>query len=335
YFEMINAEGGINGRKIVYHMFDDQYNPAKTKAGVKELQEKEPGIFAWACGVGTAPGLAVKDYLHENMIPWVGPAAGSLHWITPPQKNLFAVYPLYYDEVRILDRYLVKKLGKKKIAFLYANDEYGKNGLRGSRKQLAEYGLKHVIEIPVGRADRDLKSHVMKLKKSGADTVILWVNPTHAVITLKTAAAMKFAPQWVSSSTLSDAPLMMHITGGLWKNIIFANFIEPTDSASALMKKYRAAFDKYAQKGERWGVFFLAGFGFVEPMVEGLKRAGRDLTRQNFIMAMESIKTFKGIMGLTSYSPTERQGQRQSYISRTDVTGKKVIKLTDWERAEQ
>src|SRR5512139_1958376 len=73
-FKMINEEGGINGRKIDYHMFDDAYNPAKTKAGVKELQEGV-GVFGWASGVGTACGLAVKDYLMEKKIPWVGPAA--------------------------------------------------------------------------------------------------------------------------------------------------------------------------------------------------------------------------------------------------------------------
>jgi len=68
YFKMINAEGGINGRKIIYHMFDDGYNPAKTRAGVKELQEGI-GMFAWVGGVGTAPGMAVKDYLMERKIP--------------------------------------------------------------------------------------------------------------------------------------------------------------------------------------------------------------------------------------------------------------------------
>ena len=87
YFKMINDEVGIHGRKIAYHMFDDGYNPAKTKAGVKQLQENI-GMFAWAGGVGTAPGLAVKDYLMERKIPWVGPLAGSLHWISPPQNYL-------------------------------------------------------------------------------------------------------------------------------------------------------------------------------------------------------------------------------------------------------
>jgi len=331
FFQMINDEGGINGRKIVYHMFDDQYNPANTKAGVKELQEKEPGIFAWASGVGTSPGLAVRDYLMENGVPWVGPASASLHWITPPQKYLFAVYPLYFDEAQVLVRYLVEKKGMKKLAVLYASDDYGKNGLDGVHKEMDRLKMKAVIEVAVGRADRDLKSHIMKLKESGAEAVLMWVNPTHAVIALKTAAAMKYEPQWVSSSTLSDAPLMMQMSGGLWKNIIYTNFIELPDSQTPLIKKYKAAFDKYAQKGERFGVFFLAGFGFVEPMVEGFKRTPKDaFTRDNFVKAMESIKDYKGIMGKISFGPDKRQGQREVFVAQTDETGTKVKQLSEW-----
>ncbi len=102
YFKMINAEGGIHGRKIVYHYFDDGYNPAKTKAGVKQLQESSHGIFAWVGGVGSAPGMAVKDYLMERKVPWVSPSAGSLAWVDPPQKYLFPTYPLYIVEAKAL-----------------------------------------------------------------------------------------------------------------------------------------------------------------------------------------------------------------------------------------
>lgn len=329
-FQMVNDAGGIHGRKIVFHMFDDQYNPAKTAAGVKELVEKAPGIFGFASGVGTSPGLAVKDYLMERNIPWVGPAAGSLHWITPPQKSLFALYPLYADEARLLVRQLVEKEGKKKIAILYASDEYGENGHRGALQEMERLKVKPVAEIAVNQTDRDLKSHVLKLKESDADAVLMWVNPTHAVITLKTAAALQFAPQWATSSTLSDVPMMNNITGGLWKNIIFANFSELPDSDAPTVKKYRDAFPKYAQQGERWGVFFMAGIGFVEPMVEGLRRAGRNLTRDSFIAAMEGVRDFKGVMGNVSFGPGQRQGQRAIFLARTDDTGSKVIQLTPW-----
>jgi ABC-type branched-subunit amino acid transport system substrate-binding protein len=334
YFKMINDEGGIHGRKIEYHMFDDAYNPAKTKAGVKELQEGV-GIFGWACGVGTASGLAVKDYLMERKVPWVGPAAGSLHWISPPQKYLFAVYPLYYSEARVLSKYAVKTMGKTKIAFAYQNDDYGINAMQGAEFELAKYGMKLVASVPVEIADTDMKPHIMQLRKAEPDVVMMYVTPVHAARLLGTAAAMKFEPQWMSSSTLSDFPLMMNITKGLWKNVIVAFFGELPESTAPLMVKYKKAHEKFAAKDERWGVFFYAGIGFVEPMVEGLKRAGRDLTRERFVKEMEGIKNFKGIFGRIDYSRFEpsdvfsRQGQKEVFIAQCLEDGKAKL-LTGW-----
>ncbi|MCP4022298.1 MAG: ABC transporter substrate-binding protein, partial [Desulfobacteraceae bacterium] len=295
YFKWINENGGIHGRKIVYHMFDDGYNPAKTKAGVKELQEGT-GIFAWAAGVGTSPGLAVKDYLMEKKIPWVGPSAGSLHWVTPPQKYLFTVYPLYFNEAKALVRYAIEKMGKKKVAIAYLNDEYGKNGLRGALEELKNHGLEAVAQVPVEAKDTDLKPHVMKLRKSGADMVLMWTTVGHAVRIVGISKAMQFAPQFMSTSTCSDFPLMTHISKGAWEGVICATFGELTDSDHPLIVKYKKeVFDKYAAKEERWGLFYAAGIIFTEPMIEALKNCGRDLTREKFVAEMEKIKGFKGI----------------------------------------
>ena len=319
-------------------MFDDAYNPAKTKAGVKELQENI-GMFGWASGVGTATGLSVMDYILSRNIPWVGPAAGSLHWISPPQEYLFAVYPLYYTEAKILTQYAVNNLGKKRIAMAYQNDDYGKNGVSGADAVLAKRGMKLVAKVPVELTDTDMRPHLMQLRKSQADTVLLWVSPVHAVRILGTGAAMKFAPQWMSTSTCSDLPLMYKISKGLWKGVIVGNFGELPDSKSPLMQKYKKAFDKHAAKGERWGVFLYAGFGFVEPMVEGLKRTGRNLTRERFVRAMETIRDFKGIFGRISYGPHDinyafsRQGQNELFLTRC-LEGGKAEQLTDWMEPE-
>ncbi|MDY6791448.1 MAG: ABC transporter substrate-binding protein [Thermodesulfobacteriota bacterium] len=334
YFDMINAEGGIHGRKIVYHMFDDGYNPAKTKAGVKQLQEGK-GMFGWASGVGTSTGLAVKDYLMERKIPWVGPAAGSMHWITPPQRYLFGVYPLYYIEAKALCRYAIDQMGKKRIAIAYQNDDYGKNGLKGAIDELATRKMKLVAKIPIELKDTDMRPHVMKLRQSKADMVLLWGSPVHAVRIVGTAAAMKFAPQWMSTSTCSDFPLMYKISKGLWKGVITAAFSEMPDSDLPLMKQYKKAYDKFAAKGERWGVFFYAGFVFVEPMVEAIKRSGRDLTRERFVKEMEGLKNFQGTSGKISYKafdpndPSCRQGQNQTYLIQCQE-GAKAKKLTKW-----
>jgi branched-chain amino acid transport system substrate-binding protein len=328
YFDMINAEGGINGRKIKYYLRDDGYMPPRTKAIVKELVEDKE-IFALASGVGTATGMAVKKYLDGKKVPWVGPATGSSHWAYPPSKYLWADYPLYLDEASILVNYAVKRLGKKRLAFFYQNDDYGKEGLFGAEAALAKLGLKLVAAVSAEPLDTDLSSHCMKLKAADPDCVIMWVLPKHGAIILGTAAKMGFKPQWMTTSTLSDIPIMYKITKGLFKDVIFVTFAQLPDSKDPLMLKYKKAHDEFAPKDERWGIFFYAGFYFVEPMVEGLKRCGRDLTVENFVKAMDSLKDFQGIGPKITYGPKERQGTRTVFLAQCKEGGN-IERISDW-----
>jgi len=331
YFDMINAEGGIHGRKIKYFLRDDGYMPPRTKAIAKELLEDKK-VFAFACGVGSATGMAVKKYLHKNKVPWVGPAAGSTHWGYPPTKYLFGTYPLYIYEAAILVDYAVEKLGKKRIAFFYQNDDYGREGLVGVQMALEKKGMKLVAEVSAEPLDTDLSSHCMKLKAAKADCVLMWVLPKHGAIILGTAAKMGFKPQWMTASTLSDTPIMYKISKGLFKDVIFTSFGELPDSDHPLMKKYKEAKDKFAPK-DRWGIFFYAGILFVEPMVEALKRCGRDLTAEGFVNAMESIKDFQGIGPKMNFAPNKRQGARSCFIGKC-VEGGKPVRLSDWMTAD-
>ena len=333
-FEMINEKGGIHGRKIIYHTFNDAYNPAQTLSGVKQLQESV-GIFAWVGGVGTASGMAVKDYLMERKVPWISPASGSMQWITPPQKYLFATYPLYKMEAKALCRYAVEIMGKTRIAIVYQNDEYGNNGMMGAKEELAKHGMNLVAAIPVEKSETDLKSHVMRLKKSDADTVLMWVFPKHALGLLGAAKAMKFDPQWMSTSTCSDYPYMNEISKGLWAGVITTAFGDGPDSFGPLMREYKAAYDKFAAPDERWGTFFTAGFGFAEPLVEALHRCGRDLSRERLVDELEKLQYFRGVMGRISFAPFDpenpmcRQGQTEVFIAKC-VEGGDMVQLTDW-----
>lgn len=327
YFDMINAEGGIHGRKIEYFLRDDAYQPPKTKAIAKELVEDKK-VFAFASGVGTATGMAVKKYLEINGVPWVGPASGSTYWAYPPTKYLFAVYPLYCDEAAILVDYAVKKMGKKRIAFFYQNDDYGKEGLYGAQLALEKYDMKLVAAVSVEPLDTDLSSHCIKLKAANPDCVLMWVLPKHGAIILRTAAKMDFKPQWMTSSTLSDTPIMYKISKGLFKDVLVTSFGEVPESRHSLMKKYKQAHDTFAPK-DRWGIFFYAGFLFVEPMVEALKRCGRDLTADNFVRAMEALKDYQGIGPKITYGPNTRQGTRSFFIARCGEGGT-LIGVSDW-----
>jgi len=328
--KIINEEGGIHGRKIKYFLRDDSYQPAKTKAIAKEFVE-QIGVFGVVSGVGVATGMTARDYLMENKVIWVGPASGVYEWIHPIQKYLFAVYPLYDDEAFNMTGYLYEKLGFKKIAMFYQNDDYGKQGMMGVERYLLRKNIKLVEKITAEVTDRDLSTHALKLKNSGAEAVIMWTNPQGAALLLAETAKIGFKPQWATSNSLSDSALMMQITRGLWVGMITSFFGELPDSNHPLMVKYRDWHKKLAPQ-ERWGVFYYAGIIFAEPFIEGLKRAGRDLTPDTFVKAMETMKDFQGIgPPVTFAGKKDRQGGNHVFYGKVRQDGT-IEKLTDWIR---
>jgi len=328
--KIINEEGGIHGRKIKYFLRDDSYQPAKTKAIAKELVE-QIGIFAVVGGIGVATGMTARDYLMENKVIWYGPITGVYEWITPVQKYLFALYPLYDDEGYNLMGYLYEKLGYKKIAMFYQNDDYGKQGLQGVERYLLRKKIKLVEKVSAEVTDRDVSTHALKLKNSGAEAVIMWTMPTHAALILAETAKIGFKPQWATSSTLSDAPLMMQITKGLWAGMINSFWTELPDSNHPLMVKYREWHKKLAPQ-ERWGVFYYAGIVFAEPFFEGVRRAGRNLTADNWVKAMETLKNWQGIGSPVTYTnPMDRQGGKHVFYGKVRPDGS-IERLTDWMR---
>ena len=326
-FDIINEEGGINGRKIKYFIRDDMYNPAQTVAVVKELVERQ-GVFAFVGGVSAAGGLAVKDYLAQNNVIWVGPATSVREYVFPVQPYLFSVYPLYEDEASILTKYIVDSLKLKKIGILYQNDSYGKNGLEGCKQRMATYKMSLVAEIPIEPTEKDLGSQILRLKNSGAEAVLMYVNPTSAVIALKTAANVGFKPQWVSSNTLSDYPLMFKISGGLWEGVITGNFGEIPDSKNPLMVKYKAAAKRLAPE-ERWGTFYSAGILFADPLVEALKKAGRNISTESVLKALNSIRNYQTIGPKINWSEKQHQGSDSVVIQKCGPNGS-YIELQGW-----
>jgi len=326
-FKLVNDAGGIHGRKIKYFIRDDQYNPAQTKAAVKELVERE-GIFAFVGGVSAACGMAVKDYLAENKIIWVAPSTAIVQYVFPVNPYIFAVYPLYEDEASILTKYAVEKLQLNRIAFFYQNDAYGKSGLTGAKARLNALKMKLIEEVSVEPGEKDLSSQMLRLKNSKAEAVIMWVNPTSAAIALKTAAAIGFKPHWLSSNTLSDYPLMNKITGGLWEGVITGAFALPPDSDMPLLKKYREAAKKYAPE-ERWGTFYMAGILFAEPLVEAIKKAGPKLSTEAVLKQLNSMKKFQGIGPVVNWSPNVHQGTDSVMIQRCGPNST-YITLADW-----
>jgi ABC-type branched-subunit amino acid transport system substrate-binding protein len=328
FFKGLNDEGGIHGRKIKYFLRDDGYQPAKTKAIANELVD-QIGIFGVVGCVGSGPGMAVRDYYTENKVLMVGfGVSGVTNWIQPFNRYIFPIYPLYVDEAYALTRYFFEQMKITKVAMFYQNDDYGKQGLEGVERYEKEKNLKVVASVSAEVTDRDLSSHALKLKNSGAEAVIMWAMPTHGALLLRECAKIGYKPQWGTSSTLSDATLMMQITQGLWAGMIHSNFGDLPDSNHPLMVKYRAWHQKY-EPNERWGTFYYAGIIFAEPLVEGLRRAGRNLTPDTFIKAMETLGGWQGIGMPITFTPTDHQGGKHVFFGQVQPDGS-IKRLTDW-----
>lgn len=330
YFKMINDEGGIHGRKINFIFKDDAYDPSRTVPAVRELVQKDE-IFAVAGGIGTATNMAVASFLEENNVPWVSPMSGSTYFTEPVKSTIFTTYPLYFDEGQVMINYISENMDVSKFGIIYQNDDFGKSGLVGAKNALADRGLEFAAALPVEVTDTDLSSHIARLKDSGAEAVLLWVLPRQAAIILGSSAVVGYKPNWFASIVLSDMSLMHNITKGAWEGVYF-NYpgeVMPNDESNAAMMKYKAAFEKYYPE-DRWGSFPAAGFMWVETIVEGLDKAGKDLTRESFIQSMNEITNFTGGSGVPiTYTKDNHLGTRSLAIMKC-TSAEDAEKVTDF-----
>jgi branched-chain amino acid transport system substrate-binding protein len=329
----INAQGGIHGRKIKVVLKDDGYNPAKAMANLRQMKGE---VFA-VCGLlGTAIVNASKDFFAQNNIPLITAYGDVRIWTRVSPKSLkyaFITYPDYEDEGHYLTAYAVKNLGSKKVAVFYQNDDYGKMGLEGVKKGLAATGgrAKLVSAVPVEVTERALSTHALKLKESGADTLIMYVTPTHGAIITKTMAKVGFKPNKVLASfPLADA-IMYKIAGPTWEgtyvgipgNVDLPGSDPAADRVAEILVKYNPKLKAST---------FLALFGAASMMqlAEGLQNAGPDLTPESMIAGMEKIKDWKpeNLGARITYGPDRRQGNNAIRLGQ--ARGGKIVGVEPW-----
>ena len=312
----INAQGGIHGRKIKVILKDDGYNPARALTNLREMKNQ---VFA-VCGLlGTAIVNASKDFFGENEIPLITAYGDIRIWTRVSPKSLkyaFITYPDYEDEGQYMTTWAVKNLGSKKIAVFYQNDDYGKKGLAGVKKGLAATGgkAKLVGAVPYEVTERALSTHALKLKESGADTLVMYADPTHAAIITKTMAKVGYQPKVLASFPLADA-IMYKIAGPTWEgtyvglpgNSGLPGTDPDADRVADILKKYNPKIK---------GMEFLALFGATSMMhlVEGLKNAGPNLTPESMVRGMEKIKEWKAenLGARVTYGPDRHNGNNAS-----------------------
>ncbi len=327
YTEYINEQGGIHGRTIRFVILDDSYLPPRAVQNVRALVEGT-GVFALVGMIGSANAAATADYIFRNQVVWMTPAVESDPWIGNPNiEYLFVTYPNYYQEAKILTRYAVEELGKQRIAVIYQNDQYGDNGRRGVIDALAEMGMSPVATVSYELTDGDLSVQALRIGQANADAVILYATPTHGAMAAGALAQLNPRPQVLSSFTLAD-PIMAVLAGEAWNGVIVPSYF-PYPQHDAKVARVLEILVERDPDLAQMSFNALAGVTFLEPLLEGLRRAGPNVTRESFRDAMETIQDWDGelLRGIT-FGPGRRQGLNRIFLSRM-VNGVPQ-QLTDW-----
>jgi len=308
----VNEQGGIHGRKIKVDLKDDGYNPGRAVANLTEMQDK---VFMNVGLLGSAVLQASKDKIAEFKIPTVNPYGNPAIWAKQPREKLryvFVNYTDYVDEGDFLVNFAVTKLGAKKVAVFHQNDEYGKGGVEGVNRGLKGLGGKAALAATVSYeiTDRELGTHALKLKDSAGDVVILYPTITHGANIVKEMAKAGYRPKLVASFPLGDYLIMYRLLGDLWEGAHFTALSGAALAADPPAKKVLETLTKYEPKLVGKENTALSGAVAMIIALEGLNKAGRNLTRESYVEAMESIKGFTA-MGLTppiTFGPNRRHG---------------------------
>ncbi|WP_291689545.1 ABC transporter substrate-binding protein [Bradyrhizobium sp.] len=296
YFKKVNDEGGVNGRKIKFISYDDQYDPRKTVEYTKTLIEQDRALLIFA-GLGTATSAAVRPYLNAQKVPQLFLASGASIWDQPrdfPWTMGFS--PSYQTEAHIVAQYLLETQPKGKIAILSQDDEFGKDYLKGLKDGL-EGKIAIVAEATYKVSDTDINQQIAALKASGADIFFDVTTPKFAVMAIRRTAELGWKPQHIITSVSSPVTAVMKPAGlENAEGTLAAGYAwEGDDPAFASQPEYpdwSAFMDRYLPDVSRSNSLATYGYAIATAMVEVLKRCGNDLSREN---VMKQASTLKGL----------------------------------------
>ena len=289
YFDKVNAEGGVNGRKIKFITLDDGYNPAKTVEQARKLVEQDEVLLVFQT-LGTPPNSAIHKYMNEKKVPQLFVATGATKWGDP--KNFpwtMGWQPNYQSEAKIYATHMLENKPNGKIAILYQNDDYGKDYLKGFEDGLGAKAASMIVSrLSYEVTDPTVDSQMVSLKASGADTFFNITTPKFAAQAIKKAAELGWKPLHYLNS-VSSAVGSVLVPAGIEASVglITAGYIkDPTDPQFQKGKEWDdwlAYMKKYHPSGDLKDNFNVYGYTVAQTMVQVLKQAGDNLTRANIM----------------------------------------------------
>ena len=297
YFKKINAEGGINGRKINFISYDDAYSPPKTVEQARKLVESDEVLFIFN-SLGTPPNSAIHKYMNSKKVPQLFVAIGATKWNDP--KNFpwtMGWQPNYQSETQIYAKYILKNMPNAKIAVMYQNDDYGKDYLKGLLDGLGAKKTMIIAEESFETSEPTIDSHIVKLKASGADVFINIATPKFAAQAIKKMGEIGWKPTHFLNNVSASVGSVLKPAGyDNSQGIISAAYLkDPSDpqwNNDKGMKDYLAFLAKDFPEGDKLDNSSVVAYGVAQTMVEVLKKCGDNLTRENIMKQAASLKDF-------------------------------------------
>jgi branched-chain amino acid transport system substrate-binding protein len=296
YFKKINAEGGINGRKINYISYDDAYSPPKTVEQARKLVESDEVLFIFN-PLGTPPNTAIQKYMNTKKVPQLFVATGATKWNDPKDFPwTMGWQPNYQSETQIYAKIILKEHPNAKIAVLYQNDDYGKDYLKGLKDGLGSKAASMiVIEESYETSEPTIDSHIVKLKSTGADVFVNISTPKFAAQAIKKTAEIEWKPvHFLNNVSVSIGSVIQPAGLQNAQGIISSNYLkDPTDpqwKTDAGMKAWNEFLDKYFPEANRSDASVMYAYTVAQGLVHVLKACGDNLTRENIMKQAASIK---------------------------------------------
>ena len=299
YFRKINAEGGINGRKINFVSYDDAYSPPKTVEQARKLVESDEVLLVFN-PLGTPPNTAIQKYLNTKKVPQLFVATGATKWNDPKDFPwTMGWQPNYQSESRIYAKYILKNKPDAKIAVLYQNDDYGKDYLKGFKDGLGDKAASMiVIEESYEVSEPTIDSHIVKMKSTGADVFFNISTPKFAAQAIKKNQEIGWKPLHFLNGVSSSIGSVIKPAG--FENsqgIISSNYLkDPTDiewKNDAGMKAWNEFLDKYYPEANRADIFVMYAYTVAQGLEHVLRASGDNLTRANVMKQAASIKNLE------------------------------------------
>ena len=295
YFAKVNAEGGINGRQIKYITVDDGYNPARTVEQARRLVEQEEVLVLFQ-PLGTPPNTAIHNYMNQRKLPQLFVATGATLWGDP--KNFpwtMGWQPNYQSEAKIYAQHILETKPNARIGILMQNDDYGRDYLKGFVDGLGDKAKSMIVkQLTYEVTDPTVDSQMVELKASGADIFFNITTPKFAAQAIKKAAEIGWKPvHYLNSVSNAAGAVMVPAGADNGVGIISAFYLkDPSDPQWQNTPEYKdwlAWMQKYNPQGDLKDNFNVYGYTVAQSLVQVLKQAGDNLTRENIMKQAASL----------------------------------------------